>query len=150
MPRQPKTETPEPETMTPPSEPETPRSLPTSAHVSPTTKHESGLRSQLEALPRLIADQNNIIKTNMSLLQQQYASTVDLQKQQYEMQQQAVAQLNALFQVAEEFLSNLDEIVDKLIEETAAIVQLRSDLAAEALAQTNSSGAPNGTTPSQG
>lgn len=125
-PQEPETETAE----TPPSSPAPSRP------ASPSATPNDGLRSQLAEIPRLI-------QTNMALLEQKYSSIVELQNQQLEQVKQIVAQLNALFQVAEEFLSNVDETTDKLIEETAAIVQLRSDLAAEALAQRNASTTPN-------
>ena len=122
-------ETEERETETPPSSPAPSRP------ALPSATPNEGLRSQLAEIPRLI-------QTNMALLEQKYSSIVELQNQQLEQVKQIVAQLNALFQVAEEFLSNVDETTDKLIEETAAIVQLRSDLAAEALAQRNASTTP--------
>lgn len=124
---------PETEAETAPTPPPSPAP---SRPASPSATPNDGLRSQLAEIPRLI-------QTNMALLEQKYSSIVELQNQQLEQVTQIVAQLNALFQVAEEFLSNVDETTDKLIEETAAIVQLRSDLAAEALAQRNASTTPN-------
>lgn len=124
---------PETEAETAPTPPPSPAP---SRPASPSATPNDGLRSQLAEIPRLI-------QTNMALLEQKYSSIVELQNQQLEQVKQIVAQLNALFQVAEEFLSNVDETTDKLIEETAAIVQLRSDLAAEALAQRNASTTPN-------
>lgn len=137
MPRKPtppETETPTPETSPASLTPETPPAP--SASASPPASSSGELRSQLASIPALI-------NANMSLLEQKYKSIVELQTQQLEQVKQVTAQLNALFQVAEEFLSNVDEVTDKLIEETAAIVQLRADLAAEAMAQ-------NSTTPGQG
>lgn len=125
----------EPETEAETAPTPTPSPAP-SRPASPSATPNDGLRSQLAEIPRLI-------QTNMALLEQKYSSIVELQNQQLEQVKQIVAQLNALFQVAEEFLSNVDETTDKLIEETAAIVQLRSDLAAEALAQRNASTTPN-------
>ena len=132
-PQEPEAETAETPPPSPaPSRPASPSATPTDA-----------LHSQLDAIHKLIADQNRLSADNMRLLEQKYSSIVELQTQQLEQVKQIVAQLNALFQVAEEFLSNVDETTDKLIEETAAIVQLRSDLAAEALAQRNASTTPN-------
>lgn len=143
MPRKPTDPEPEAESRPDPATP--PLRPPRSETASPAESSSAGLRSQLESIPRLI-------QTNMALLEQKYSSLVELQTQQFEQAKQVVAQLNALFQVAEEFLSNVDEVTDKLIEETAAIVQLRSDLAAEALASTQTNGAsgPSGTTPTRG